>query len=296
MNHHLKISTLYLVLVSLLLGCSDQTTLTDRGYRYIMHEDMPGPTPKPGEYAYFHVTMRAEDSVLNSSYSMKDLPRLRIPNPEEYNPQTNVIIDGLVKMSVGDSITLFFPLDSMPTRPPDFAAYDMIAYDLVMQEIKSDSAFKIEMQEIMQQRKQARQEVQARASDVSDFANEQLAAYKSGKIQGLQKTNDGLQYVIHETGEGVQPTPGNYTSVHYYGMLIEDGTLFDQSFERGEPYSFPLGQGRAIKGWDLGIPLLKEGGKASLFIPSELGYGESGYMDIPGGAQLYFYVELHEVN
>lgn len=84
---------------------------------------------------------------------------------------------------------------------------------------------------------------------------------------------------------------GDYVSVHYTGML-EDGTVFDSSVERGQPIEFPLGVGRVIKGWDQGILGMCVGEKRKLTIPPSLGYGESGAGPIPPGATLIFTTEL----
>ena len=270
--------------------------MTQRGYRFEMHVDDPGPTPQPGEYAYFNITMRADDSILNTSYTMDQLPRLQIPDPEEYTRETSVIIDALALMSTGDSLTLYYPLDSLgPTRPPAFQTFDVIQYDLVLEEIKTDQQFKQEQQIIMAEREKVRVAVVERKDEVAKFANEQLKAYRAGKLD-LQKTEEGLEYIIYEQGEGARGEVGRQTSVQYYGMLISDGTVFDQSFEEGNPYTFPVGRGQAIKGWDVGIPLLNEGGRASLFIPYDMAYGAAGRPGIPEKADLYFYVELQEVN
>jgi len=135
-----------------------------------------------------------------------------------------------------------------------------------------------------------------RKDDVAAFANTQLKAYRAGNIKDLQKTDSNLEYVIHEQGDGTRAENGRAASVQYYGMLVSDGSVFDQSFTEGNPYTFTLGQGGVIKGWDLGIPLLNEGGTASLFVPYELAYGEAGRPGIPAKAKLYFYVELQELN
>mmetsp|Transcript_4504 Transcript_4504/g.6605 ORF Transcript_4504/g.6605 Transcript_4504/m.6605 type:complete len:250 (-) Transcript_4504:142-891(-) len=108
------------------------------------------------------------------------------------------------------------------------------------------------------------------------------------------KTESGLVYYCMKEGEGKQPTVQDSVEVHYHGTLI-DGTVFDSSVDRGQTISFPLGQ--VIKGWQEGLAMMKEGGKATLVIPSDLGYGEAGSGDvIPPGATLKFEVELFKVN
>ena len=109
------------------------------------------------------------------------------------------------------------------------------------------------------------------------------------------KTASGLEYIEIEAGTGAQAQAGKTVSVHYTGKF-QDGKVFDSSISRGEPISFPLGQGRVIKGWDEGIALMKVGGKAQLIIPPELGYGERGAGGvIPPNATLVFDVELVDV-
>lgn len=108
------------------------------------------------------------------------------------------------------------------------------------------------------------------------------------------KTESGLVYYSMKEGEGAQPDVSNTVEVHYHGTLI-DGTVFDSSVDRGQTISFPLGG--VIKGWQEGLAMMKEGGKATLIIPSEAAYGDAGSGDtIPPGATLKFEVELFKVN
>ena len=96
-------------------------------------------------------------------------------------------------------------------------------------------------------------------------------------------------------GTGAEAVAGKTVSVHYVGTLT-DGTKFDSSRDRGTPFSFLLGSGQVIKGWDQGVAGMKVGGKRSLVIPPELGYGAAGAPGaIPGNATLNFEVELLEV-
>ena len=94
-------------------------------------------------------------------------------------------------------------------------------------------------------------------------------------------------------GTGAQPSVDSTVEVHYHGTLI-DGTVFDSSVDRGQTIKFPLGS--VIKGWTEGLQLMKEGGKATLVIPSDLAYGDAGSGEvIPPGATLKFEVELFKV-
>ena len=105
-------------------------------------------------------------------------------------------------------------------------------------------------------------------------------------------TESGLQYIETEAGTGAQAQAGDKVAVHYTGTLA-DGTKFDNSLDRGKPFEFVLGNGAVIAGWDEGIALMKEGGKATLVIPPALGYGGGGIPGvIPGDATLVFEVEL----
>jgi FKBP-type peptidyl-prolyl cis-trans isomerase len=111
---------------------------------------------------------------------------------------------------------------------------------------------------------------------------------------GVQTTASGLQYQVITEGTGKKPTPTSSVTVHYTGKLT-DGTVFDSSVQRGQPATFPLNQ--VIKGWTEGLQLIKEGGKAILYIPYDLGYGDRGAGgQIPPYSTLIFEVELLKVN
>jgi len=109
-------------------------------------------------------------------------------------------------------------------------------------------------------------------------------------------TESGLQYTEIERGDGPVPEPGSIVTIHYIAWL-EDGTELDNSYDNGQPASFILGQGMVIKGWDEGVALMNEGGKAELVIPPELALGEAGSGDgqVPPNATLVFEIELISV-
>ena len=112
----------------------------------------------------------------------------------------------------------------------------------------------------------------------------------------MPTTPSGLQYDDEVIGDGAEATPGRSVRVHYTGWLT-DGTKFDSSQDRGQPFDFHLGAGRVIKGWDEGVAGMKVGGKRKLTIPPDLGYGARGAGGvIPPNATLVFDVELLAVH
>lgn len=114
-------------------------------------------------------------------------------------------------------------------------------------------------------------------------------------IGSMTKTPSGLRYQEVAKGEGAEASAGRTASVHYTGWL-PNGEKFDSSRDRNEPFSFALGAGQVIAGWDEGVAGMKVGGRRKLVIPASLGYGTAGAPpDIPPGATLVFDVELLDV-
>ncbi len=123
----------------------------------------------------------------------------------------------------------------------------------------------------------------------SGTTNQQATSPSSFDIQGMKVT-------ILTQGSGNPVKAGDNVTVNYVGTLA-DGTKFDSSYDRNAPFTFPVGQGRVIKGWDLGVVGMKLGEKRQLIIPPELAYGPSGFMGvIPPNATLTFQIELLKIN
>ncbi|MFB1003431.1 MAG: FKBP-type peptidyl-prolyl cis-trans isomerase [Bacteroidia bacterium] len=123
--------------------------------------------------------------------------------------------------------------------------------------------------------------------------DDEIKQYLAANNITAEKTEEGLYYIITQEGTGVNPNIANEVTVHYKGYLL-NGDIFDSSYDRGERSTFSLGG--VIKGWQIGIPQLKEGGAGRLFIPSHLAYGANPpNRRIPANAVLAFDIELFEV-
>jgi peptidylprolyl isomerase len=125
---------------------------------------------------------------------------------------------------------------------------------------------------------------------------EDMAAKAAGnQSAGMVTTPSGLQYEELVPGSGASPQPGKMVTVHYTGWLT-DGKKFDSSVDRNEPFSFRIGSGEVIRGWDEGVMSMKIGGKRKLVIPAALGYGAAGAGGvIPPNATLVFEVILLDI-
>jgi FKBP-type peptidyl-prolyl cis-trans isomerase FkpA len=160
------------------------------------------------------------------------------------------------------------------------AGKDVRLSDEEREKIKSEVTKKLQQKQI--------EERTAKAAAAKEAGEKFLA--ENGKREGVKTTASGLQYEILTEGSGATPKATDKVTVHYKGTLI-DGTEFDSSYARGQPVTFPLGN--VIPGWTEGLQLVKTGGKAKLFIPSSLAYGERGAgAKIGPNETLVFEVEL----
>ena len=278
------------ILTLFLFGCQSETAsemqVTENGsYEYQIHVSNDGNLAQVGDVVSFHAQMRKQDSLVFSTHIQGQEQNLPIRDAVP-GSRSSPVEEVLKLMHVGDSATVLMRIDTLPNQPRGFENEKYVYYDVVLTGIKTKEQVQAEQQA-----------AQARAGEVATMVSQRISDYTAGKLNSeIQSTASGLKYIIHEPGSGEQAVAGRKVSVAYYGALT-DGNRFDDSFSRGEPIEFPLGRGAVIKGWDEGLALLKEGGKATFFIPSDLGYGAAGSPPvIPGGAELVFYVELEKVN
>jgi len=135
------------------------------------------------------------------------------------------------------------------------------------------------------------------AAGISVATTGVIAMSQAADAQPVTTTPSGLKIIDIKVGTGASPKPGQTCVMHYTGWLYDNGkkgAKFDSSLDRNQPFSFPIGQHQVIAGWDEGVATMKVGGKRTLIIPPELGYGSRGAGGgvIPPNATLIFDVEL----
>ncbi len=275
--------------------------VTEAGNQYILHKSGKGEVAAETDaYVYVHAILTANDSILfDTRKGGGEATAVQIPAPGSISPGgAGPVEDVLRGRRAGDSLTLIVRIDTLEIKPPGLEDVDNMYYTLAIQEVVDAETYAARMAIKQQEMQAATERVIEREAEMLRFAEEVHASYLLNKIADLQTTESGLLYVIHEEGTGPQAEVGDIATVQYIGMLTSDGTVFDQSFQRGQGIQFPIGEGRVIMGWDEGLLLLKEGTRATFFIPSALGYGEMGTPDgtIPENSELMFYVELEKLN
>lgn len=275
----MKNISLFALLAVLLTACGGYEE-TEGGIKFTNHTNGGGERPVPGDLVYFHAQMRNGDSVVFGSRQYGQTPSINISAPAN-GKYASPVEEILTYIGVGDSITMLVDLDTIDPKPKGFENTNVMYYDIVLLDVVSTAKIN---------------SVKAQEGPIASMLQETVAKYNNGDLdEELKSTDSGLKYIIHQEGNGQSAVPGKEVKVHYYGVTT-DGSPFDNSFSRGQPFGFVLGAGMVIPGWDEGISLLKEGAKATLFIPSELGYGEQGAPPvIPPNSELIFYVELQKV-
>lgn len=132
---------------------------------------------------------------------------------------------------------------------------------------------------------------------VGATGDNQVAAL-AGAIAAESESGESTRLIIDDivVGTGPEVKEGDTIVVDYVGSLQRNGQQFDSSYTRGEPFTFTVGEGRVIAGWERGVIGMQAGGQRVLVIPSDLAYGDDGFGPIPGGAALVFAIEVHEIN
>lgn len=264
-------------------------------------------TPSGLKYKFFNRNEKGEKAKIGDMvtvvgyYKVKDtifFDSRKSPTPYIFpineSSYPGDIFEGMRMMAVGDSAVFVVSGDSLFLKT--FKVKNMPKYITPGSEVSFFvKVLKKQPKEEFQKEMQAKFEAESKKSA-------QLAAQEDSIIKDYMNRNklkgeaskSGLYYVETLKGNGVKAVPGAKVTMQYTGKLL-DGTVFDSSIGRSEPFSFPLGQNKVIKGWEEGITKMNKGGKAIFLIPSKLAYGSSSVGKIPANSILIFEVELVDV-
>ncbi len=273
MKHTTLLSILTLTLSSGSAWAQPKFTKLKSSLEYAIVKDAPG-TKKAteGSKITMHIRTVLNDSTLFDSYKMNNDE----PVPAEITkPSFNGdLMEGLALLTEGDSAIFKSPVDSIfknAALPPFAKTGDKISFFVKMVSVKTAEEFKKE------------QELEASKQNKIDEALIQEYLTKN-KIKAT-KTASGMYYIISQPGKGDNAKAGQDVTMNYTGKLL-DGTIFDsnllEDFGHVSPFTFKLGSGQVIRGWDEGIALLNVGAKGTLIIPSSMAYGSRA---MPGGAK-----------
>lgn len=303
--NNLVLGAVVLAASTLLYSC-EKTETTSDGIEYTYVEQGDDET-KDGEFVVYHFTAKTgSDSLFISSYDQPVPPYLQHLDSAEAKTGIDEIF---LNLNNGDSIVITATAEKIFAAgggvPPFLENDEMVTINIGVINVLEEAVFEDYFNDLVaeQQKKQAEQAGVQLDDDVSA-----LETYIEENNLDANRTESGLFYVIEEEGTGPQVEQGDKISVNYTGYVL-DGTVFDTSLESKakeantydenrpyEPFSFNVGEGMVIPGWDEGLQLLKEGAKAKLLIPSPLAYGPSqrGAIIVPNSI-LVFDVEVTDV-
>ncbi|MEN0047052.1 MAG: FKBP-type peptidyl-prolyl cis-trans isomerase [Bacteroidota bacterium] len=274
----------------------DDYEVTPNGYPVVFHTNKEGNPPKVGEYINFRMYIRNDEGIVfstqknklaNETYKTAPYTVVKDPSPQ---------MDAFGMMSPGDSLTLYYQIDTMASKPKGFEKSDMVYYDLVMLDVLTAAEYNGIQREKLNAEAAEKRAITEREPEVRDLLNKTLQQYKNDELGiKLREANNGLRYMILEQGNGTKIESANDVRHHFY-CITEDGEPFGGSFATGETYSVIVGSRKVIAGWESGLRLFEEGSKGILIVPSALAYGEQGLPGkVPPNTDLMFYIDVAKV-
>jgi FKBP-type peptidyl-prolyl cis-trans isomerase len=283
-----KIFLLSLVLGVLFTSCQQQTktksydgyTQSSTGLYYKFYQQNEGENPQIMDVLDVMLSCSINDTAVL-------IPENRMILPMMESLFAGDIYEGFKMMHKGDSASFMVRADSTfitlfgSPMPNVFSIDDLMRFEIRLNDFYPESEMQAKQIEYMKENYSAE----------TANAEQKLSEYFKNNNITAKETASGLNYVITKEGNGEKPSVGTLIKVHYTGKLL-DGTVFDSSVNRNEPFQFVLGIGQVIPGWDEGLQLLSKGSKAVLYIPYYLAYGDRGAGTIPPFSTLIFEVEL----
>jgi FKBP-type peptidyl-prolyl cis-trans isomerase len=278
------------------------------GYTFETHVKGKGAKPKSGDIATIEAVIYADSNMVFDSKLAGQPIEIPVGDPALTNPLQRPFAEGLLRMSVGDSISVIWKTDTVTQLPPDLLGTKVLRYSLKLVSVADSASFTQKRQEEENRMQaiyeEADEKFKAVAADSTKYKGMSasvkattLATMKKmldGSMPDMKTTGSGIKYVLVRAGAG-EPGGGKdgLAVTHYWGCTTR-GEGFDESYKRGQPLPVELGKGRVISGWEeLLRDVLPEGCAAVAILPSSLAYGQTPPKESPikPGDDLVFYLE-----
>ncbi len=309
MYRAIKPIVLFLAIVWLQSCEQKEFKTTDSGLKYNFVIEGEGAIPEDGNILVMNVSyVNAPGNVIFSS-TQSGSP-MAISYDDSVLSRNGGLEEGIRMLQKGDSLIIKFPIEDLYentfnlTLPDSLERGSDVTVFIGVENVFTREEFGVYRMKMMEEQQEAM--IERQGEQLEEDGTTIDLYLKENKIEA-EIDPSGLRYVVIEEGEGEFPQPNQKVSVNYTGKLMS-GQVFDTSVEAVareagvfnedrpyQPYQFALGTGSVIRGWDIGIGLLKRGGKGVLYIPSTLAYGERATGIIPANAILIFDVELVDI-
>jgi len=293
----IAVAAMALMMVGTMSACAEKNPYpgyekNQNGLYYQFFTQNEGELPQIGDLIELKICCMINDTtpLIPNTQNMMKLQEPAFPGD---------LNEGLAMMHKGDSASFIVNTDStfkylfmQPTLPEEFKSTDVMRFEVKVVDFMPEKVYAQNFANDVKNRNEQRAiQLQNDFAEESATAARDLAKYLAKNNIVAEPTESGLYYVVTEPGNGEKPEVGKPVTMHYTGKLI-DGTVFDSSVERNQPFQFVLGVGQVIPGWDEGVQLMTKGEKGMLYIPYYLGYGERDMGEIPPFSNLIFEVEL----
>ncbi|WP_367389913.1 FKBP-type peptidyl-prolyl cis-trans isomerase [Lewinella sp. LCG006] len=288
-----------LLLVLMLLRCSNYDGQTEHGYDYWHHLDFGGVKPAIGDEVYVYFQIRTLDTLLFTSDNGKVGLRTVLQDPA-LNPikKPDPVADVLPLMSEGDSVTVVMKVTDEMRIAPGLATADLLYYDVVLRKIipAGSEGAQLLIDEYEEENPLAKPDLRQalEQNPAAEAILAELERFKENYRQGGTSTKSGLWYTIVDAGNAPKVKNGEVAQLKYIGCL-QDGIVFGENFTIASPFSFTAGQGSVIKAWEEALSIIGPGGQLFMAVPPALSYGKLGKAPfIQAQDTLFYYLKLEE--
>jgi FKBP-type peptidyl-prolyl cis-trans isomerase len=266
------------ILVVLMSSCNEKDFKTgETGYQYKIVRNGDGPLFENNNYILMYMDYYYEDDSLLFTWTEKNIP-VTLQYIDTIWERSGPIYHGLKKLKVGDSAIFkvkcsdLYEVAFRGNIPYGLNPFSDITVEIGIMSMLEPAQFRLWKANLF---KIKREEIQKRKEQqlLEDISLIDIYMEEQGLV-GME-LESGIRYIIHEDGSGKKPEKGDQVLIHFNGYLL-DGTQFDSSYDRNEPYEFTLGARSVISGWEESVAEMTLGSKITFYLPSELAYGERG--------------------